>query len=252
MAISYEPEPSSARDQGLKLVSIGALRGSGRSRRSSLRQKCNKFSEGRGIWRKRCLTAGIALPSRRAEVVPAQRRRRTRQVKEVNAGLNLLIRRCFGQGRCHARGLLNYEGIQLSEQLRKHPVVIHDRPELACPPTTSWSGGAGSAAHSQGAGTCAPSRRLTRGEREVRANPAKCRGAHRKGQPVRKSGSCSWRRSNGRPRPPLPPKRASPTAGRAWRGVVRTLDVRAQAALTHNPNLGLPLFTGMSSRRASI
>jgi putative hydroxymethylpyrimidine transport system substrate-binding protein len=169
MAISYEPEVLLARDQGLKVVSVGAL--VQRPLTSIIALPTAHISSVAGLAGKTVGTAGIpyqaaelhtALQS--AGVTPAS-------VKEVNVGFNLVAAMLSGKVAATLGGYWNYEAIQL-RLMHKHPVTIpidqagvptYDELVLVVRE---------SEAHSDGQDLRAFLQALTRGERQVRADPA--------------------------------------------------------------------------------
>jgi putative hydroxymethylpyrimidine transport system substrate-binding protein len=169
MAISYEPELLLARDQGLHLVSIGAL--VQRPLTSIIALPGQHVSSVKDLAGKRVGTAGVAYQAaelrtalRSAGVSPAK-------VQEVNVGFNLVPAMLSGKVAATLGGFWNYEAIQL-QLLHKHPVVIpvneagvpgYDELVLVV---------RANEAHTDGVDLRAFMQALTRGERAVRANPA--------------------------------------------------------------------------------
>ena len=169
MAISYEPELLLARDQGLKLVSIGAL--VQRPLTSIIALPGAARGEGRRPRRQDRGHRRHPLPGRRAANRPAERGREPREVKEVNVGFNLVPAMLSGKVAATLGGFWNYEAIQL-RLMHKHPVVIpvdqagvpsYDELVLVVREDE---------AHTRGQDLRAFLQALTRGEREVRADPA--------------------------------------------------------------------------------
>jgi putative hydroxymethylpyrimidine transport system substrate-binding protein len=169
MAISYEPQLLLARDQGLKLVSIAALVQRPLTSIIALPSAhVQKVSELAG---KRVGTAGIGYQAaelhsalQAAGVNPAS-------VQEANVGFNLVPAMLSGKVAATLGGYWNYEAIQL-EQMHKHPVVIpidqagvptYDELVLVVREEQ---------AHHDGQDLRAFMQALTRGEQQVRANPA--------------------------------------------------------------------------------
>ena len=113
MAISYEPELLLARDQGLQLVSIGAL--VQRPLTSIIALPGSHVHERRRASpARRVGTAGIAYQAaelrtalQRAGVDPAS-------VHEVNVGFNLVPAMLSGKVDATLGGFWNYEAIQLA------------------------------------------------------------------------------------------------------------------------------------------
>ncbi len=169
MAISYEPELLLARDEGLKLVSIAAL--VQRPLTSIIALPSSHVKKLSDLAGKTVGTAGIpyqaaelrtALQS--AGVAPAR-------VKEVNVGFNLVPAMLTGQVAATLGGFWNYEAIQL-ELMHKHPLVIPV--DQAGVPTYNELVLVvrEKEARERGEDLRAFLAALTRGESEVRANPA--------------------------------------------------------------------------------
>jgi putative hydroxymethylpyrimidine transport system substrate-binding protein len=168
MAISYEPELLLARDQGLNLVSIGAL--VQRPLTSIIALPGQHVSSVADLAGKRVGTAGI--PYQAAELSTALQAAGVSpsRVQEVNVGFNLVPAMLSGKVAATLGGFWNYEAIQL-QLLHKHPLVIpvnqagtpsYDELVLVV---------RADEAHTRGQDLRAFLQALTRGEREVRANP---------------------------------------------------------------------------------
>jgi putative hydroxymethylpyrimidine transport system substrate-binding protein len=121
MAISYEPELLLARDQGLRLVSIGAL--IQRPLTSIIALPGSHVSKVADLKGKKVGTAGI--PYQAAELKTALQAAGVdpATVQEVNVGFNLVPAMLSGKVAATLGGFWNYEAIQL-EQLHKHPTTI--------------------------------------------------------------------------------------------------------------------------------
>jgi putative hydroxymethylpyrimidine transport system substrate-binding protein len=169
MAISYEPELLLARDQGLKLVSIGAL--VQRPLTSIIALPGKHIARVADLAGKRVGTAGI--PYQTAELRTALQIAGVNPagVRETNVGFNLVAAMTSGRVDATLGGFWNYEAIQL-QLLHKRPVVIpvdragvpsYDELVLAVREDE---------AHTRGQDLRAFMQALTRGQREVRANPA--------------------------------------------------------------------------------
>jgi len=168
MAISYEPQLLLARDQGLKLVSIAAL--VQRPLTSIIALPGAHVSSVADLAGKTVGTAGIpyqaamlrtALQS--AGVSPAK-------VREVNVGFNLVPAMLSGKVAATLGGYWNYEAIQL-QLLHKHPLTIPIN-EAGVPPYDELVLVVrDDEAHTDGVDLRAFLQALTRGEREVRADP---------------------------------------------------------------------------------
>ena len=168
MAISYEPELLLARDQGLKLVSIGALVQRPLTSIIALPgQHVQKVSDLAG---KRVGTAGIDYQAAELHTALQSAGVSPSRVQEVNVGFNLVPAMLSGKVAATLGGFWNYEAIQL-QLLHKHPIVIpvneagvpaYDELVLVVREDEARSRGQDLRAFMQA---------LTRGEREVRANP---------------------------------------------------------------------------------
>jgi putative hydroxymethylpyrimidine transport system substrate-binding protein len=169
MAISYEPELLLARDQGLKLVSIGAL--VQRPLTSIIALPNQHITKVADLAGKTVGTAGI--PYQAAELKTALQAAGVSptKVKEVNVGFNLVPAMLSGKVAATLGGFWNYEAIQL-QQLHRHPVVIPVN--TAGVPTYNELVLVvrEDEAHTRGQDLRAFMQALTRGERAVRANPA--------------------------------------------------------------------------------
>jgi putative hydroxymethylpyrimidine transport system substrate-binding protein len=169
MAISYEPELLLARDQGLKLVSIGAL--AQRPLTSIIALPGAHVRKVADLAGKRVGTAGIGYQTaelhtalRAAGVSPSA-------VQEANVGFNLVPAMLSGKVAATLGGFWNYEAIQL-RLMHKRPVVIpvdeagvptYDELVLVVREDEAGARGQDLRAFLQA---------LTRGEQQVRANPA--------------------------------------------------------------------------------
>jgi putative hydroxymethylpyrimidine transport system substrate-binding protein len=169
MAISYEPELLLARDQGLKLVSIGAL--VQRPLTSIIALPGKHVTRVADLTGKRVGTAGI--PYQAAELKTALQNAGVNPatVKETNVGFNLVPAMLSGKVDATLGGFWNYEGIQL-QLLHKHPVVIPV--DQAGVPTYNELVLVvrEDEAHTRGQDLRAFLQALSDGEREVRADPA--------------------------------------------------------------------------------
>jgi putative hydroxymethylpyrimidine transport system substrate-binding protein len=169
LAISYEPELLLARDQGLKVVSIGAL--VQRPLTSIIALPSKHVSSVAQLAGKRVGTAGIDY--QRAELRTALEHAGVppSTTREVNVGFNLIPAMISGKVDATLGGFWNYEGIQL-RLAHKHPVVIpvdragvptYDELVLVARDAQARRDGQDLRAFLQA---------LTQGEREVRADPA--------------------------------------------------------------------------------
>jgi putative hydroxymethylpyrimidine transport system substrate-binding protein len=168
-AISYEPEVLLARDAGLHVVSIAAL--VQRPLTSIIALPGKHVRSVADLAGKRVGTAGIAYQTAelhtaltRAGVAPAS-------VHEANVGFNLIPAMLSGQVDATLGGFWNYEAIQLRLAHRRPVVIPVDRAgvprydELVVAVREDE-------AHADGQDLRAFLQALTRGEREVSADPA--------------------------------------------------------------------------------
>jgi putative hydroxymethylpyrimidine transport system substrate-binding protein len=169
MAISYEPELLLARDEGLKLVSIGAL--VQRPLTSIIALPAGHVKKVADLAGKTVGTAGIPYQAAELKTAVQAAGANPASVKEVNVGFNLVQAMLSGKVAATLGGFWNYEAIQL-QQLHKHPLTIPvDRAgvptynELVLVVREDE-------AHKRGQDLRAFLQALTRGEREVRADPA--------------------------------------------------------------------------------
>ncbi|HEX3509592.1 MAG TPA: ABC transporter substrate-binding protein [Solirubrobacteraceae bacterium] len=169
MAISYEPELLLARDRGLKVVSVGAL--VQRPLTSIIALPGRHVRKVADLAGKRVGTAGIAYQAAELRTALTTAGVAPSRVREVNVGFNLIPAMLSGQVDATLGGFWNYEAIQL-QLAHRRPVVIpvdqagvptYDELVLAVREEQ---------AHSDGPALRAFLQALTRGESEVRANPA--------------------------------------------------------------------------------
>jgi putative hydroxymethylpyrimidine transport system substrate-binding protein len=169
MAISYEPELLLARDEGLKLVSIGAL--VQRPLTSIIALPGSHVKKVADLAGKSVGTAGI--PYQAAELKSAVQAAGAdpASVKEVNVGYNLVQAMLSGKVAATLGGFWNVEGVQL-QQLHKHPLIIpvdqagvptYDELVLVVREDE---------AHKRGQDLRAFMQALTRGEHEAQSDPA--------------------------------------------------------------------------------
>ncbi len=240
MAISYEPELLLARDQGLKLVSIGALVQRPLTSIIALPgQHVQKVSDLAG---KRVGTAGIGYQAAELHTALQAAGVDPSTVQEVNVGFNLVPAMLSGKVAATLGGFWNYEAIQL-RLLHKHPVVIpvdeagvpaYDELVLVVREDEARNRGQDLRAFMQA---------LTRGEREVRANPQEAATLVVKANP-----SLEPKLQLESIRQTLPaatPSNQSDSYGwqepSAWASFGTWM--LAHGLLVHNPNGGLPPFT---------
>jgi putative hydroxymethylpyrimidine transport system substrate-binding protein len=169
MAISYEPELLLARDEGLKVVSVGAL--VQRPLTSIIALPGKHVTSVAQLAGKRVGTAGIPYQSAELRTALEHAGVAPSTVREANVGFNLIPAMLSGQVDATLGGFWNYEGIQL-RLAHKRPVVIpvdragvpsYDELVLAARDQQARRDGEDLRAFLQA---------LTQGEREVRADPA--------------------------------------------------------------------------------
>ncbi len=169
MAISYEPELLLARDQGLKLVSIGAL--VQRPLTSIIALPGKHISSVADLAGKTVGTAGI--PYQAAELRTALQHAGVdpSKVREANVGFNLVPAMLSGKVDATLGGFWNYEAIQL-RLAHKNPVVIPvDQAGVPTYNELVLVVREDEARH-RGQDLRGFLQALTRGEKEVRANPS--------------------------------------------------------------------------------
>jgi putative hydroxymethylpyrimidine transport system substrate-binding protein len=168
-AISYEPQLLLARDEGLKLVSIGAL--VQRPLTSIIALPKQHVTTVADLAGKKVGTAGI--PYQAAELRTALQNAGVNPAKtqEVNVGFNLVPAMLSGKVAATLGGFWNYEAVQL-QLLHKHPTVIPIN-EAGVPTYDELVVVVRQEeAHHTGQDLRAFMQALTRGEHAVRANPA--------------------------------------------------------------------------------
>jgi len=168
IAISYEPELLLARDEGLKLVSIGAL--VQRPLTSIIALPAGHVKSAADLAGKTVGTAGIPYQAAELKTALQTAHLDPASVREVNVGFNLVPAMLSGKVAATLGGFWNYEAIQL-EQMHKRPVTIpvdragvptYDELVLVVRQDEARKSGQDLRAFMQA---------LTRGEREVRADP---------------------------------------------------------------------------------
>jgi putative hydroxymethylpyrimidine transport system substrate-binding protein len=169
MAISYEPQLLLARDQGLKLVSIAAL--VQRPLTSIIALPSSHVQKVADLAGKRVGTAGIGYQAAELHTALQAAGVNPSSVTEANVGFNLVPAMLSGKVAATLGGYWNYEAIQL-EEMHKHPVVIPI--DQAGVPTYNELVLVvrEEQAHHDGQDLRAFLQALTRGEQQVRANPA--------------------------------------------------------------------------------
>lgn len=121
MAISYEPEVLTARDQGLKIVSIAAL--VQRPLTSIIALPSAHVHSIADLAGKHVGTAGIPYQAVELKTALQSAGVNPAKVTEVNVGFNLVQSMLSGRVAATLGGFWNYEAIQL-ELMHKHPLVI--------------------------------------------------------------------------------------------------------------------------------
>jgi putative hydroxymethylpyrimidine transport system substrate-binding protein len=169
MAISYEPEVLLARDEGLKVVSIGAL--VQRPLTSIIALPTAHVSSVAQLAGKTVGTAGIPYQAAELHTALQSAGVNPASVKEVNVGFNLIPAMLSGKVAATLGGYWNYEAIQL-QLMHKHPVTIPIN-EAGVPQYDELVLVVREAeAHTDGQDLRAFLQALTRGERTVHADPA--------------------------------------------------------------------------------
>jgi putative hydroxymethylpyrimidine transport system substrate-binding protein len=169
VAISYEPELLLARDQGLRVVSIAAL--VQHPLTSIIALPGSHVTSVSSLAGKTVGTAGIAYQTAELRTALQHAGVDPRTVREANVGFNLIPAMLSHRVAATLGGFWNYEAIQL-RQMHKRPLVIpvdragvpnYDELVLAVREGEAHSGGQNLRAFLQA---------LTRGQQEVRADPA--------------------------------------------------------------------------------
>jgi putative hydroxymethylpyrimidine transport system substrate-binding protein len=130
LAISYEPELLLARDQGQKLVAVGALVQKPLTSIVSIGRKA--IADPRQLAGKTVGTSGVPYQSAYLKAVLGKAGVDPARVKEVNVGFNLVPAMLSGKVDATLGAYWNYEAIQLAQK-RRRPKVI--RIETAGVPT---------------------------------------------------------------------------------------------------------------------
>jgi putative hydroxymethylpyrimidine transport system substrate-binding protein len=180
LAISYEPQVLLARDEGLKVVSIGAL--VQRPLTSIIALPGHRVGSVAQLAGKRVGTAGIPYQTAELHTALEHAGVKPSSVQEANVGFNLVPAMISGKVDATLGGFWNYEAIELRLQHR-HPLVIpvdqagvptYDELVVVARQEEAHRDGEDLRAFLQG---------LTRGEREVRADPAAAAQALLKASP---------------------------------------------------------------------
>jgi putative hydroxymethylpyrimidine transport system substrate-binding protein len=240
MAISYEPQLLLARDEGLKLVSVGAL--VQRPLTSIIALPEAHVSDIASLAGKTVGTAGIPYQAAELKTVLQSTGVSSAKVKEVNVGFDLVPAMLSGKVAATLGGYWNYEAIQL-RLMHKHPLVIpvdqagvpsYDELVLVVREDE---------AHTRGQDLRAFLQALTRGEHEVRADPEAAAALILKANPTleQKLQLDSIEQTL----PAAQPSDSSHPYGwqspSAWAAFGNWM--YSHQLLRHNPNAGLPPFT---------
>ncbi len=240
MAISYEPQLLLARDEGLKLVSVGAL--VQRPLTSIIALPEAHVSDIENLAGKTVGTAGIPYQATELKTVLQSAGVSSAKVKEVNVGFDLVPAMLSGKVAATLGGYWNYEAIQL-RLMHKHPLVIpvdqagvpsYDELVLVVREDE---------AHTRGQDLRAFLQALTRGEHEVRADPEAAAALILKANPTleQKLQLDSIEQTL----PAAQPSDSSHPYGwqspSAWAAFGNWM--YSHQLLRHNPNAGLPPFT---------
>jgi putative hydroxymethylpyrimidine transport system substrate-binding protein len=240
MAISYEPELFLARDQGLKLVSIGAL--VQRPLTSIIALPGKGVRTVANLAGKRVGTAGIAYQTAELQTALQAAGVRPASVREVNVGFNLIPAMLSGRVDATLGGFWNYEAIQLRLARRKPVVIPVDR--AGVPPYDELVLVVREQqARRDGQDLRAFLQALTRGEREVRADPAGAASLVVKANPSLESKLQleSIRQTLPATQPPEAGKPFGWQDPAAWASFANWMF--SHKLIVHQPNSGLPPFT---------
>jgi putative hydroxymethylpyrimidine transport system substrate-binding protein len=121
MAISYEPQLLLAREEGLKVVAVGAL--VQRPLTSIIALPGHRVRSVADLKGKRVGTAGIGYQAAELRTALQAAGVDPRSVQEANVGFNLVPAMLSGKVAATLGGFWNYEGLQL-QQMKKRPLVI--------------------------------------------------------------------------------------------------------------------------------
>ena len=169
MAITYEPQLLLARDQGLKVISIGAL--VQRPLTSLIALPGAHVSSVADLAGKTVGTAGIPYQAAMLRTALQTAHVSAGSVKEVNVGFNLVPAMLSGKVAATLGGYWNYEAIQL-RLMHKHPIVIPVDQAGVPPYNELVLAVREDEAHTRGQDLRAFLQALTHGQQEVGANPA--------------------------------------------------------------------------------
>jgi putative hydroxymethylpyrimidine transport system substrate-binding protein len=179
MAISYEPEVLLARDKGAKIVSIAALVQRPLTSIISINHSITKVSElaGRTVG-----TAGIPYQSAELHAALAHAGVDPASVKEIDVGFNLLPAMLSGHVDATIGGFWNYEAIEL-RLMHRDPTVIPINQAGVPTDNDLVLVVREEEARMRGQDLRAFLQALTRGEQEVRAQPAQAAAEVRAANP---------------------------------------------------------------------
>jgi putative hydroxymethylpyrimidine transport system substrate-binding protein len=240
MAISYEPQLLLARDEGLKLVSVGAL--VQRPLTSIIALPEAHVSSIASLAGKTVGTAGIPYQAAELKTVLESAGVSPAMVKVVNVGFDLVPAMLSGKVAATLGGYWNYEAIQL-RLMHKHPLVIPvDEAGVPSYDELVLVVREGEA-HARGQDLRAFLQALTRGEHEVRADPEAAAALILKANPTLESKlqleSIAQTLPAARPSSSDHPYGwQSPSAWAAFGNWMYS-----HKLLRHSPNTGLPPFT---------
>ncbi len=240
MAISYEPEVLLARDQGLKVVSIGAL--VQRPLTSIIALPGHHVKSVADLAGKRVGTAGIAYQAAELRTALAAAGQAQNAAHEVNVGFNLIPAMLSGRVDATLGGFWNYEAVQL-RRMHKHPIVIpvdaagvpsYDELVLVVREGDARNRGQDLRAFLQA---------LTRGEREVRSDPAAAAALVVHANPTLESALQleSIRQTLPAAQPSSPGKPFGWQEPSSWAAFANWM--YSHHLLSHDPSIGLPPFT---------
>ncbi len=119
LAISYEPEVLLARDQGLKVVSVGAI--VQRPLTSIIALPSQGIHRPADLAGKQVGTAGIPYQSAYLKTILRQADRNPNSADEINVGFNLVPAMLSKRVDATLGGFWNYEGVQLRQRIKKGP-----------------------------------------------------------------------------------------------------------------------------------
>jgi putative hydroxymethylpyrimidine transport system substrate-binding protein len=122
LAISYEPDLLLAREQGVKVMAVGAL--ANRPLTSLMSVGKDAITDPKQLRGKRVGTAGIPYQSAYLKTILRQAAVPQTTVKEVNVGFNLVPTMLSGKVDATLGAFWNVEGVELQRRHRK-PEILH-------------------------------------------------------------------------------------------------------------------------------